>query len=297
MLHAAYYGSFYPHNMLVKDLVDEDELISQLRSFGLTEMDAKVYTGLLKLGPSKVRQISNFADIHRIKGYRILENLKNFGFVSATFSNPTIYSANDLKTSLQNVTSRKKFELERLEKLAPLLSASYEKLKLDVSPQADVEQAQQAQFNMISGRSNIHSQIEKLIKKEKKDLYLVTTSADLGMMYYTSIPEAIQEAQNRGAVIKCVTEMEGKKANQLINRMKIDNSRITNLPSQGRIVCGDSETLVSGYTDDKSGRNSDQDSALFTNSNEFVRNMKCLCSQLWKSGKDLHLIKKKGVGR
>ena len=297
MLHAAYYGSFYPHNMLVKDLVDEDELISQLRSFGLTEMDATVYTGLLKLGPSKVRQISNFADIHRIKGYRILENLKNFGFVSATFSNPTIYSANDLKTSLQNVTSRKKFELERLEKLAPLLSASYEKLKLDVSPQADVEQAQQAQFNMISGRSNIHSQIEKLIKKEKKDLYLVTTSADLGMMYYTSIPEAIQEAQNRGAVIKCVTEMEGKKDNQLINRMKIDNSRITNLPSQGRIVCGDSETLVSGYTDDKSGRNSDQDSALFTNSNEFVRNMKCLCSQLWKSGKDLHLIKKKGVGR
>ena len=297
MLHAAYYGSFSHHNMLDEDLVDEDELISQLQSFGLTEMDAKVYTGLLKAGPSKVSQISNFAGINRLKGYRILENLKNLGFVSATFSNPTIYRANDLKTSLQGVTSRKKFEIDRLEKLAPLLYASYEKLKSAVILQVDVKQAQQAQFNIISGRYNIYLQIEKLIKKEKKDLYLITTSADLGMMYYTSIPESILEAQKRGIVIKCVTEMEGKEDNQLINRMKIDNFRITNLPSQGRIVCGDSATLVSGYTEEKSGLNSENDSALVTNSDEFVRNMRCLCTQLWKSGKELHLLKKKGVGR
>lgn len=295
MLHTSYYPTSSHHNVLDVDSVEEDELISQLQNFGLTQMDAELYIGLLKAGPSKVGQLSNFTGINRIKVYRILEKLKNLGFVSTTFSNPTIYSAKDLKTSLQDVTDRKKFELVRLEKLEPLLSETYEKLKSNVTLQSDEKQAQEPQFAIISGRHNIYMHILKLIRKEKEGLYFITTPSDLGMMYYTSIPESILEAQKRGVEIKCVTEVEEKKHNQLINRMKIDNFRITNLPSKGRIVCGESETLVSGFTEEKSVLNTEHDSALVTNSDEFVRNMKCLCRQLWQSGKELHLIKQKGA--
>jgi len=48
--------------------------------------------------------------------------------------------------------------------------------------------------------------------------------------------------------------------------MGIDDFRIAKLPSKGRILCSQSETLVSGYTDVASGMNSDEDSALVTNS-------------------------------
>ncbi len=73
------------------------------------------------------------------------------------------------------------------------------------------------------------------------------------------------------------------------------NFRIDNLPSKGRILCSQSETLVSGYTDVASGMNSDEDSALVTNSDEFVGNMKCLGMQLWKIGKEQYSLKEKPV--
>lgn len=280
--------------MLDKDLSDEEKLISLLKNFGLSPIEAQVYIGLVKTGPSKASQISNFARINRITGYKLLDNLKELGFVSSTFSNPRIYTANDLKSSLQYVTSRKKFELERLEKLVPLLSETYEKIKSNQAPQPEPKTEGDAQFNIISGRYNIYLHIAKLIKKEKRLIYLIASTNDLGMMYYTSIPEYILEAQKRGIEIKCVTELDGKEDDEFIKRLKIENIRIANLPSKGRIVCGESESLVSGYTATESGLNSEHDTALVTNSEEFVRSMRCLCRQLWESGKELRLIKQKG---
>lgn len=279
--------------MLDSDLSDEERLISLLKNFGLSEIKAKVYIGLLKTGPSKASQISNFFRINRITGYKLLDGLKELGFVSSTFSHPTIYNANDLKSSLQYVISKKKFELEKLEKLVPLLAETCEKIKSNEAPQPEPNTTGDAQFNIISGRYNIYLHIAKLIKKEKRLIYLIASANDFGMMYYTSIPEYILEAQKRGIEIKCVTELDGNEDDEFIKRLKTENFRIADLPSKGRIVCGESESLVSGYTATESGLNSEHDTALVTNSEEFVRSMRCLCRQLWESGKELHLIKQR----
>ena len=266
-------------------LMDEEQLISHLQDFGLNKVNAEVYVALLRLGPSKASQICNFIRTNRVKGYRTLENLKEFGFVSSTLSNPAIYSANDLESSLQNVISKKKFEVESLEKLKSFLSENYE------TPQSVVKQTNQPQFTIISGRHNIYMHIAKMIKEATKDLYVVTPSTDLAMMYYTSIPESIEEKQKKGTKIKFITEMERKGDSEIIARLNIDNFRIANLPSKGRIVCGQSECLVSGYTDERLSLNSEDDSALVTNSREFISNMKCLCLQLWNKGKELYSLK------
>jgi len=67
-------------------MIEEDELISKLQDFGLSQADAEVYLSLLRTGPSRVSQISKFSHTNRVKGYRILENLKKAGFVYSTFS-------------------------------------------------------------------------------------------------------------------------------------------------------------------------------------------------------------------
>lgn len=239
------------------------------------------------MGASKASQVCNFVHINRVKGYRVLENLKKVGFVSSTFSNPTVYSANDLRESLEGVISKKKFEAERLEKIMSGVAKNYE-----ISPYK-LKQTSSPQFTIISGRYNIYMRIAKMIKKETDELFLVTTPADLGMMYYTSIPELIQEAKKKGVILKFVTEMKGGEDLEMIKRMKIDNFRVASLPSKGRIVCGQSESLVSGYTTKSSGLNSEEDSALLTDADEFVRNMKCLAGQLWKAGKEPQPIKEK----
>lgn len=134
-----------------------------------------------------------------------------------------------------------------------------------------------------------------MIKEETKELWIVTSYNDLSMMYYTSIPECIVKSQRKGVKIKVVTELEKNQSTEIIDRMKIENLHIANLPSKGRIVCGSLETLISGYTTEKSNLNSLEDTACLTNSDEFVSNMKCFTNQLWKSGTNLHPKQKKEI--
>jgi len=140
-------------------LIKEEELISKLQDFGLSKSDVVVYLGLLRTGPTKASQICNFTKINRVKVYRILENLRNLSFVSSTFSNPIVYSANSLRESLQGVIQRKKFEVEKLEKLMTYVAKNYG------APEYNIRQTSSPQFTIISGRYNIYMQIEKMIKE------------------------------------------------------------------------------------------------------------------------------------
>jgi len=199
-----------------------------------------------------------------------------------------VYSANDLEESLHSLVGSKKFEVDRLEKTKNFITKNY-----NASTSALI-QTNNPHFNIISGRYNIYLRIEKMINETSKEIYIITTSKDLGMMYYTTIPDAILKAQKNGKTVRFVFEVEKDQDLKIIERMKIDNYRIANLPSKGRIVCGLSETMVSGYTARNSGLNSDEDSAVTTNSTEFVSNMHCLCWQLWKSGKQLYQLEPTG---
>ena len=263
--------------------MNEDELISNLQEFELSKDEAEIYVGLLRAGPSRVSQICNFIQINRVKGYRLLGNLMKLGLVSSTFSNPTVFSANDLEESLENLVTIKKFEVNRLEKTKKFIKNNYHSLNSSLVKITD------SHFNIISGRYNIFLRIEKMIKEEPKEIYIITTYKDLEMMYYTSISDEILKAQKNGKTVRIVFEIEKEQDLKIIKKMKVDDYRIANLPSKGRIVCGQSEALVSGYTHERSGLNSDDDSAVMTNSAEFVSNMHCLCLQLWKSGKQSQL--------
>jgi len=151
-------------------LTKEEELVSHLQDFGLSQDEAEIYTGLLRAGPSRVSQISNFIQINRVKGYRLLENLKERGLVSSTFSNPTVYSANDLEESLHSLVGSKKFEVDRLEKTKNFITKNYH------ASNSDLIQTNNPHFTIISGRYNIFLRIEKMINEIEKEIYIITTS-------------------------------------------------------------------------------------------------------------------------
>ena len=75
------------------DFQDEDlDEISILQDFGLEEDEAQTYVGLVRLGSVKASKICNFTKIDRVRTYKILETLKNLGFVTSTLSSPIIFS-------------------------------------------------------------------------------------------------------------------------------------------------------------------------------------------------------------
>lgn len=263
----------------------EKEGIDLLKDFGLDEDEAKVYLGLLRMGSSKASEISHFTQTDRVRGYKILENLKNQGFVTSTLSSPIKFSANEPKEILLDIIKKRKQETEKLEN-------NIEKL-LEILNQVKTNQqtANLPKLTVISGRANIYDQIIKIIDETTDELYLVTTVSDLIRMYYTDIPESIKKAAKRNVVIKLMTELEISTKLECAKRLGVNYFKIAKLPSQGRIICNSAQVLMSGYTSSTSSQSTSDDSALVTNSDEISGNMRSLCKFMWKIGKEIRVDK------
>lgn len=265
---------------------DEQEALPLLKDFGLAGDEARVYVGLLRMGSGKVSEISHFTNTDRVKGYKILETLRNQGFVTSTLSSPILFSANEPKLIFDEILRKKKNKIQRLEKNHIRLIEILENLK------GRKAEANLPKLTVISGRDNIYDQIKKIIDDTTDELYLVTSIADLIRMYYTDIPEALKRAKKRKVLIKLMTELDGAAKTECVKNLGLNDFKIAQLPSQGRIVCNSTQIIMSGYTSKTSRIHASDDSALITNSEEITKNMLSLCQFMWRIGKEI-IIKDK----
>ena len=268
---------------------DEQEALPLLKDFGLAGDEARVYVGLLRMGSGKVSEISHFTNTDRVKGYKILETLRNEGFVTSTLSSPILFSANEPKLIFDEILRKKKNKIQRLEKNHIRLIEILENLK------GRKAEANLPKLTVISGRDNIYDQIKKIIDDTTDELYLVTSIADLIRMYYTDIPEALKRAKKRKILIKLMTELDGAAKTECVKNLGLNNFKIAQLPSQGRIVCNSTQIIMSGYTSKTSRIHASDDSALITNSEEITKNMLSLCQFMWRMGKEIIIKEKSSV--
>ncbi len=271
-------------------LPEEEVVMPLLEEYGLTEEKARVYIGVLRMGTGKVSEISHFTNTDRVKGYKILENLRNEGYVSSTLSSPILFSANDPATTFDNVLKKKKSGLQRLEKNQAKLLENLEKLK------GHHAESNLPKLSVISGRDNIYNEIKKIIDDTEDEIYIVTSTSDLIRMYYTDIPAVIKKALKRKVEIKLITEFEVSDKTDCVKNLGLSFFRVGKLPSQGRIVCNSSQIIMSGYTSKTSRIHATDDSALVTNSDEITGNMQSLCKFMWKMGGEVKIDKKASSG-
>ncbi len=267
-------------------LPEEEEVMPLLEDYGLTEEEARVYIGVLRIGTGKVSEISHFTNTDRVKGYKILENLRSEGYVTSTLSSPILFSANDPKTTFDTILTKKKSGIQRLEKNQARLIENLEKLK------GHSVVSNLPKLSVISGRDNIYNEIKKIIDETKDEMYLVTSTSDLIRMYYTDIPAAIKKALKRKVEIKLMTEFEVSDKTDCVKNLGLNYFKVAKLPSQGRIVCNSSQIIMSGYTSKTSRIHASDDSALVTNSDEITSNMQSLCKFMWKMGGEVKIDKK-----
>ena len=258
--------------------LDENTL---LQDFGLEEDEAQTYVGLVRLGSVKASKISTFTKIDRVRTYKILENLKNLGFVTSTLSSPIIFSANDPETTLKKIILKQKQKVTDLEKNITKFLKILSHLKLDES------QIELPKLTIISNRHNIYDQMIKLIEETEDELYLVVSSSDVIRMYYTEIPDMIKKSLKQKIKIKLMTDSELSTKHDYVKRLGVNSFKIVTLPSSGRLLCNKSQVLMSNNTSPYSNKNLDKESAMITNSKDIVSNMNSFCDFLWETSKEI----------
>lgn len=164
-------SSFYKMSSESQKLVigvTDSEVISVLRNFGLTEKEAEVYVFLVRSGVRKAGEVSQRLKMHKAQVYRILEVLRNKGFVEATLDFPSRFVPITFEHFLNMMISAKREEALQLETrktqlLTKLQSFDTEKPIL-----------QQTKFAVIKGRNKVYSRILELIEDAKTEVLAMT---------------------------------------------------------------------------------------------------------------------------
>jgi HTH-type transcriptional regulator, sugar sensing transcriptional regulator len=96
-------------------MTDDDEFISRLIQFGLSEKEAQLYLHLLRYGPRTPSPLAKSLKTYREDVHRTLASLIEKGMVRPSLDAPTIYTAVELNTALEAALKRHESEMREME--------------------------------------------------------------------------------------------------------------------------------------------------------------------------------------
>ncbi|MGZ7169489.1 MAG: TrmB family transcriptional regulator [Halobacteriota archaeon] len=94
----------------------EDDFITHLMGFGLTEREARSYLCLLEHGPHTPSSLAKALHTYREDAHRTLTALIKKGVAYPSRASPTIYTAVELEIALESVLKKQESELREMER-------------------------------------------------------------------------------------------------------------------------------------------------------------------------------------
>jgi len=96
-------------------MTTDDEFITRLIGFGLSEKEAQTYLHLLKFGPKTPSPLAKSLHTYREDVHRTLTSLIEKGMVRPSLDAPTVYAAEDLNVALNTMLKAQQSELREME--------------------------------------------------------------------------------------------------------------------------------------------------------------------------------------
>lgn len=239
---------------------------NELKKYGLSEKEAKVYLTLLKIGPSTVNQIAESADLIRTTTYDILKKLREEGIVASMDKNSIKYfDASDPEKLIQILEERKKYvtsillELKKLKTIVPDLPKS----------------------EIFEGRHGLKTVFQTILD-QKKSLYAYSNNEAMFKVIPYFIPNFIKSRVKAKIPIKIITE--GSEFTQKVLKNK-DKQELR----ETRTIKEFNKILINEYiTDDFVailGSRADEPIGIIIHHKDFAQAQKIIFEQLWKKAK------------
>jgi predicted DNA-binding transcriptional regulator len=136
-------------------------LVESLKTLGLTEYEAKVYSALVLFDRTEVKQIYEYLDAPKPSVYQSLKTLTDKGLVQVVNAKPAIYRALPPKIALKHMT-----EIHRRAEDMALL-------ELDKLERSRVEREPLDVLWTLYGEESIDHSVEDLLSKAKRSVKLL----------------------------------------------------------------------------------------------------------------------------
>lgn len=141
----------------------------ELKEFGLTDKEIKVYLACLKLGTALVQEIAKKAGTYRTYTYEILKSLKEKGLVSYVIKNGKQYFEVAQPEKLINILKEKESKIIKvLPDLKEIYQSSIEKPKVE----------------LYEGKEGLKTILDDIIRTKKEILVYGSTEKQLKILQF-----------------------------------------------------------------------------------------------------------------
>ena len=114
-----------------------EKVARTLKNLGLTEYEARAYTGLVSVGPTSARELSDISNVPYSRIYDVLSKLERKGWIEIQSSRPTRYRAKSPSEALRLAQIEQEQEFKEasetiLKELEPIYEQKAEMKKPDI---------------------------------------------------------------------------------------------------------------------------------------------------------------------
>jgi HTH-type transcriptional regulator, sugar sensing transcriptional regulator len=175
----------------------------ELREFGLTDKEIKVYLAALKLGSALVQEIAENAGTYRTYTYDVLKSLKEKGLVSHAVKSGKQYFEVAEPEKLLNVLKEKENKINGiLPELKNLYKSVSEKPKIEI----------------YEGKEGLKTMLDDIIRTKKEILVYGSTKKQLDLLKFY-FPNFIKRRVEEKIKTKVITE-NSKEAREINKKNK-----------------------------------------------------------------------------
>jgi len=175
----------------------------ELRDFGLTDLEIKVYLAMLKLGKALVQDISKKAGTYRTYTYDVLKSLKEKGLVSYVIKSGKQYFEVAKPEKLLNILREKE---EKINSILPNLKAIYK------------SSSEKPKVEFYEGKEGLKTILDDLLRIKKEILVYGSTNKQLQLLEFY-FPNFIRRRVKEKIKTKVITE-RSKESSEVYKRNK-----------------------------------------------------------------------------
>ncbi len=183
-------------------------LATRLRSYGLSNTQARLYLFLLASGPQPARIVSKGINLHRVDTYRRLRELTDLGLAEIHFGSPARYAALDTDTALDALMGRMETKLSILKEDLKELKQEMREFHRTNELARLVEFPETAETaRLVVGRERYYNEIRQLVRDSNTEILRILTGNGLTRTLMSGLYKDYVRAKAKGVKIRMISEI------------------------------------------------------------------------------------------
>lgn len=253
------------------------EATEALQHIGLGRHEALVFVNLARAGAATAGEIALASGVGRVQTYRALGSLEGRGLVEVTLDRPKRYAARALNEVFDMIAGEKRAELETLETIRKSILEAWPKVV------GSPREGPSVRLQVIQGRAQIYRYLRKFVGTAKREVLAFTTLKGLQRSYRAGVNEILVEAMRRGVKPRLLGNIDS--SNAVLMARVARHVPLRHVDGQrGRFIIVDRDAIFAFLVQDERTIRGEAETALWTNSPDFVRAHVEFFERAWTTG-------------